>query len=70
MDKIDRNILALLQTEGRISIADLADKVNLSPSPCARRLKRLEEEGYIEDYQANLNKTQIGINMTFLLKSV
>ena len=68
MDKIDRNILALLQKEGRISIADLADKVNLSPSPCARRLKRLEEEGYIEDYQANLNKTKVGINMTFFVE--
>ncbi len=68
MDKIDRNILTLLQKEGRISISDLADKVSLSPSPCARRLKRLEEEGYIQDYQANLNKAQVGINMTFFVE--
>lgn len=68
MDKIDRHILEVLQNEGRISIADLADKVGLSPSPCARRLKRLEEENYIEDYQANLNKDRVGITMTFFVE--
>jgi len=68
MDKIDRHILEVLQNEGRISIADLADQVGLSPSPCARRLKRLEEENYIEDYQANLNKNRVGISMTFFVE--
>tara|TARA_R110001583_G_C5476698_1_gene393384 strand:- start:14 stop:469 length:456 start_codon:yes stop_codon:yes gene_type:complete len=68
MDKIDRHILEVLQNEGRISIADLADQVGLSPSPCARRLKRLEEENYIEDYQANLNKNRVGITMTFFVE--
>lgn len=68
MDKIDRHILEVLQNEGRISIADLADQVGLSPSPCARRLKRLEDENYIEDYQANLNKDQVGIAMTFFVE--
>ena len=68
MDKIDRHILEVLQKDGRISIADLSDKVGLSPSPCARRLKRLEDEGYIQDYQANLNKEKIGIAMTFFVE--
>ena len=68
MDKIDRHILAVLQNEGRISTADLADRVGLSPSPCARRLKRLEDDGYIEDYQANLNKNRVGITMTFFVE--
>jgi len=68
MDRIDRHILQCLQQEARLSVADLADKVGLSPSPCARRLKRLEDEGYIENYQANLNKTHIGINMTFFVE--
>jgi Lrp/AsnC family leucine-responsive transcriptional regulator len=58
----------ILQQEGRISTADLSEKVALSPSPCARHLKRLEEKGYIENYQANLNKAQIGIVMTFFVE--
>ncbi|PKH02130.1 AsnC family transcriptional regulator [Psychromonas sp. MB-3u-54] len=68
MDKIDQHMLMILQQEGRISTADLSEKVALSPSPCARRLKRLEEEGYIENYQANLNKAKIGIVMTFFVE--
>lgn len=68
MDKIDQHILKHLQKEARISIADLADKVGLSASPCARRLKRLEDEGFIKDYQANLNKEKVGINMTFFVE--
>ncbi|MFT4836342.1 MAG: Lrp/AsnC family leucine-responsive transcriptional regulator [Psychromonas sp.] len=61
-------MLMILQQEGRISTADLSEKVALSPSPCARHLKRLEEKGYIENYQANLNKAQIGIVMTFFVE--
>lgn len=68
MDRIDRHMLEVLQKEGRLSTAELSERVGLSPSPCARRLKRLEDEGYIEDYQANLNKGRVGITMTFLLK--
>jgi len=68
MNRIDQHILMVLQQEGRLSTADLSDKVGLSPSPCARRLKRLEEEGYIENYQANLNKAKVGIAMTFFVE--
>lgn len=68
MDRIDRHILATLQHDGRISTADLAEKVGLSPSPCARRLKRLEDEGFIQHYQANLEKEKVGINMTFFVE--
>ena len=56
MDKIDRHILEVLQKEARLSTAELSERIGLSPSPCARRLKRLEDEGYIENYQANINK--------------
>ena len=56
MDKIDRHILEVLQKEGRLSTAELAERIGLSPSPCARRLKRLEDEFYIEGYQANVKK--------------
>ena len=68
MDRIDHRILMVLQQEGRISTADLSERVGLSPSPCARRLKRLEEEGYIENYQANLSRAKIGIAMTFFVE--
>ena len=45
LDAIDRKILAILQVNGRLSNKDIADKVNLSPSPCLRRIRRLEEGG-------------------------
>ncbi|MBV8840861.1 MAG: winged helix-turn-helix transcriptional regulator, partial [Alphaproteobacteria bacterium] len=47
LDAIDRKILSLLQEDGRMSIADLAAKVGLSPSPCLRRVRLLEEAGVI-----------------------
>ncbi len=68
MDRIDRHILSVLQGEGRLTTAELSERVGLSPSPCARRLKRLEDEGYINDYQANLNREKIGITMSFFVE--
>ena len=68
MDKIDRHILEVLQKEARLSTAELAERIGLSPSPCARRLKRLEDEGYIENYQANVNKAKVGIAMSFFVE--
>lgn len=68
MDKIDRHILEVLQKEGRLSTAELAERIGLSPSPCARRLKRLEDEFYIEGYQANVNKAKVGITMNFFVE--
>ena len=68
MDKIDRHILEVLQKEGRLSTAELSERIGLSPSPCARRLKRLEDEGYIENYQANVNKTKAGIMLSFFVE--
>ncbi len=51
MDRIDRHLLELLQKDGRLTTAELADEVGLSPSPCARRIKRLEEKGIIDGYR-------------------
>ena len=68
MDKIDRHILEVLQKEARLSTAELSERIGLSPSPCARRLKRLEDEGYIENYQANVNKAKVGIAMSFFVE--
>ena len=47
LDPIDRHIVAALQADGRLSNLELAERVGLSPSPCLRRVKRLERDGYI-----------------------
>ena len=63
LDRIDRDILALVQRDGRISNARLAEAVGLSETPCARRLKRLETEGFIERYQGVLSRTALGLGV-------
>jgi len=60
MDAIDRAILAALQDDGRLSNRDLAARVRLSPSPCLRRVRRLEREGAIRGYHAELDPQAIG----------
>lgn len=64
LDRIDRRILAVLQREGRISNVDLAERVALSPTPCLRRVKRLEEQGVIAGYRADLDRRALGLGMT------
>jgi Lrp/AsnC family leucine-responsive transcriptional regulator len=59
-DATDRRILAVLQKEGRITNADLSERVNLSPSACHRRVQQLEEAGYIDKYVALLNTRKMG----------
>lgn len=61
LDAIDRRILATLQKDGRLSMADLAASVGLSPSPCARRVGFLEKAGIIERYVAVVNQKSIGL---------
>src|SRR3954469_20071947 len=63
LDKTDRKILGILQQDGRASNQDVADAVSLSPSPCLRRIKRLEEAGVIRQYVALLDPTQIGLGL-------
>ena len=48
LDRIDRRILAVMQTDGRVSNLELAEQIGLSPTPCSRRVKRLEESGLID----------------------
>jgi len=60
LDRIDLNILAQLQRQGRMSNVDLADSVGLSPSPCLQRTKRLESAGYILGYGAQVNLAKLG----------
>jgi Lrp/AsnC family leucine-responsive transcriptional regulator len=63
LDRIDRKILAILQTDGRLSNQEVAERVNLSPSPCLRRIKRLEDSGVIRKYVALLEPTKIGLGL-------
>ncbi len=63
IDAFDHAILQRLQRDGRITNQELAEAVNLSPSPCLRRVRRLEEEGIIEGYVARLNARKLGLNL-------
>ena len=68
LDSIDRRILTVLQKEGRISNADLSERVNLSPSACHRRVQRLEAEGYIRNYVAMVDPRRIGLPTTVFVE--
>ncbi len=61
IDRIDRKIIRELQADGRITNQALADKVGLSPSPCLRRLRKLEEEGVIRGYTATVDQDLYGL---------
>jgi DNA-binding Lrp family transcriptional regulator len=68
LDAIDRNILRTLQETGRKSNIDLAEEVGLSAPPCLRRVKILEEEGFIKGYHAELNPEKIGFKVVVFAK--
>lgn len=61
LDKIDKRMLRLLQSNGRLSNADLAAKVNVSPATCHRRTQRLFSEGYIQSVRAIVNPESVGL---------
>ncbi len=63
MDRIDLRLLALLQGDGRITNADLAGQVNLSPSACLRRVQRLEASGVISGYAAQVEPKSVGLGL-------
>lgn len=67
LDRLDRRILAVLQEDGRISNQDLADKVGLSPSPCLRRVRALEEAGILTGYRAQVDAKKLGYSLTALI---
>lgn len=62
LDAFERRILRVLQRNGRASMQELSDAVDLSPSPCWRRVKRLEQDGFITRYAAILNGKTLGLN--------
>ncbi|MCI5047047.1 MAG: Lrp/AsnC family transcriptional regulator [Aquisalinus sp.] len=67
LDQIDRKILHHLQENARITNADLAEKVGLSPTPCLRRLRRLESEDIIKGYHTEVNREALGIGVTVVI---
>ncbi|TCD04986.1 Lrp/AsnC family transcriptional regulator [Erythrobacteraceae bacterium CFH 75059] len=67
LDQIDRQLLALLQANGRITNVELAARVGLTAPPCLRRVRALEEAGYIEGYHARLSARRLGVDITVLV---
>ena len=68
LDATDRRILEVLQSDARIANVDLANEVNLSPSPCLRRVRRLEEEGYVRGYVSLLDPAAIGMPVSVFVQ--
>ena len=67
LDRFDRQILQVLQQDGRIRNQDLADRIGLSPSPCLRRVRALEESGIVTGYRAQLNAKALGYTLMALI---
>ena len=67
LDRYDRRILEVLQEEGRISNQELADRIGLSPSPCLRRVKALEEGGVLTAYRALVDSRKLGLTLMALI---
>lgn len=67
LDNIDMKILRTIQEDSRITIVNLAEKVGLSSTPCARRLQRLEKDGYIKGYVTALDQTAVGLPVSVFI---
>ena len=63
LDRADSRILSALQADGRLSVVNLAQSIGLSPTPCARRIRQLEQSGVIEGYAAIVNPARLGLNV-------
>ncbi|WP_087459728.1 Lrp/AsnC family transcriptional regulator [Oleiphilus messinensis] len=68
LDKLDRRILSVLQKNGNISNLELAEKVGLSPSPCSRRVKQLEDNGIISRYVTLLDPAKLDLKLTAIIQ--
>ena len=68
LDRVDRRLLEILQREGRLSNAALAERVHLSPSPSLRRVKALEDDGVIAGYRAVLDREAVGLGLTVFVE--
>jgi Lrp/AsnC family transcriptional regulator, leucine-responsive regulatory protein len=67
LDVIDHRILAALESDGRMSTLDVAEAVGLSPTPCSRRIKRLEDAGVIAGYRALVDPRALGLNISVIV---
>lgn len=67
MDQIDRQIITALQRDGRQKLAELSEAVGLSPTPCARRIARLEAEGVITGYSARVDQDKLGLPLNVFI---
>lgn len=68
LDAIDLRILNALQSDGRLTNQELADQIGLSPSPCLRRVRRLERDGFIHTYRAVLDRESVGLGLTVFVE--
>ncbi|MGH1424102.1 MAG: Lrp/AsnC family transcriptional regulator [Pseudooceanicola sp.] len=68
MDQIDVRIIQALQSDGRLTNVELAERVNLSPSPCLRRVRLLEERGLITGYRAEIGRKAAGLSLTVFVE--
>jgi Lrp/AsnC family leucine-responsive transcriptional regulator len=67
LDRTDKRILTAMQSNARMTNLELAEKVGLSPTPCARRVKQLEQAGIIERHVTLLNQQKLGLNITAII---
>jgi len=67
LDRTDRRLLALLQSDGQLSNLELAERVGLSPTPCSRRVRRLEDSGVILRRVTLLDQARLGLNITAMI---
>ena len=67
LDDLDRKILTTLQADGRITNADLADRIGLSATPCLRRVRALEQDGTLKGYRALLDRAKVGLGLTVMV---
>jgi Lrp/AsnC family transcriptional regulator, leucine-responsive regulatory protein len=68
LDNFDLAILSALQENGRAANVDIAEAVHLSPSPCLRRIRNLEEQGVIRGYRADIDRTKVGLGLTIFVE--
>lgn len=68
MDEFDLKILSELQADGRLTNSELADRIALSASQCSRRRARLEQEGVISSYHANLDRSKVGLDLLVVIR--
>ena len=68
LDETDIRILRALQADGRLANVELAERINLSPSPCLRRTRRLEAAGIIAGYRAEIDRVKVGLGLTVFIE--